>query len=66
MPGNYFVTALRKLGKVFFESQAIIKRPDCKVFVLLAQEHLVTKPWDLYHQVSDPWKVIVCNYIKCN
>lgn len=66
MPGNYFVTSWRKLGKVFFESQVIIKRHDCKVFVPLAQYHLVTKPWGLSPQVSDPWKVLVCNYTKCN
>jgi len=32
------------------------------VFALLAQEHLAAKPWDLFHQVSDPVKVQMYNY----
>lgn len=66
MPGNYFVTAWKKLGKVFFESQVIIKRPDRKVFVPLAPDHLVPKPWDLPPQVPDPWKVLRCSCTRCN
>lgn len=57
--------SLKKAGESIFESQ-VIKRPDWKVFVPLAQDHLVTKPWDLSPPVSDPWKVLVCNYTKYN
>lgn len=53
MPGNYLVKAWKKAGE---------KRSDLDVFALLAQEHLPAKPWDLFHQVSDPVKVQMYNY----
>lgn len=52
MPGNYLVKAWKKAEE---------KRSDLDVFVPLAQEHLVAKPLDLFHQLSDPVKAQVYN-----